>query len=162
MSDPHRLAPSLLDRLIDLDPDLTRDPAITPAERPEGLRSALMRDVEALLNARCKPVSPPAGLTDLADSLVSLGVEDFLSTSLVSDMQRNAFARDLQTRLARFEPRLENLSVAILPDPIPARRSLRLRISADYRERPGLPPIIFETRVDPVAGHFRLAEASRG
>lgn len=167
MSDPHsasdeRLAPSLIDRLVDLDPDLERDPPVTPAEQPAGLRASLRRDLEILLNTRCRPVSPPAGHAELADSLVSLGVEDFFATSLVTDMQRQDFARALKARIARFEPRLENLTVEMISDPIAGRRSLRLRIAALYRARSGLPPIVFETRMDPVAGRFTVTEASRG
>ncbi|MFV0334213.1 MAG: type VI secretion system baseplate subunit TssE [Tropicimonas sp.] len=157
-----RLAPSLLDRLIDLDPDLERDPPVTPAEQPGGLRAALRRDLEILLNTRCRPTSPPAGHGELADSLVSLGVEDFFATSLVTDMQRQAFARTLRTRIARFEPRLENLDVELVADPAGEQRSLRLRISALYRARSGLPPIVFETRMDPVAGRFTVTEARHG
>jgi type VI secretion system protein ImpF len=166
VSDPRhksdRHAPSLLDRLIDLDPDLAHDPDVTVAETPLGLRASLRRDLELLLNTRCLPATPPAAMSELADSLVSLGVEDFFATSLVTDGQRNDFARRLQARIARFEPRLENLSVAILADPVPGQRGLRLRIAAHYRARPGLPPIVFETRMDPVAGHFNVVEGSRG
>lgn len=158
-----RLAPSLLDRLIDLDPDLQRDPPLMQAEQPAGLRAALRRDLEILLNTRCRPETPPSALNQLSDSLVSFGVEDFFATSLVTDMQRQAFAANLQARIARFEPRLENLSVEIVADPVPARRSLRLRIAARYRARPGLPPIVFDTRMDPVGGHFTVTEgAGRG
>jgi type VI secretion system protein ImpF len=166
MADPRhrdeRLAPSLLDRLIDLDPDLPHDSAISDAETPSGLKSALRRDLEVLLNTRCLPQTPPLSMPELADSLVSLGVEDFFAASLVTDAQRNDFARRLQTRITRFEPRLENLSVTILADPLPGRRGLRLRISAHYRARPGMPPVVFETRMDPVVGHFRVVEGARG
>ena len=157
-----RLAPSLVDRLVDLDPDLERDPPVTPAELPAGLRASLRRDLEILLNTRCRPATPPAGHRELADSLVSLGVEDFFAISLVTDMQRQDFARALKARIARFEPRLENLTVEMIADPIAGRRSLRRRISALYRARSGLPPIVFETRMDPVAGRFTVTEASRG
>jgi type VI secretion system protein ImpF len=157
-----RLAPSLLDRLIDLDPDLERDPPVLPVQQPAGQRAALRRDLEILLNTRCRPAPPPPDLGELTDSLVSLGVEDFFAASLVTDMQRQAFAAALQARIARFEPRLENLSVDILSDPVPARRSLRLGISAQYRARPGLPPLVFETRMDPVAGRFTVTEGTRG
>ncbi|MFV0491054.1 MAG: type VI secretion system baseplate subunit TssE [Pseudorhodobacter sp.] len=155
---PDRVASSLLDRLIDKDPDLERDPAVISAETPEGLRAALRRDLEILLNTRCRSVTPSPDHVELSDSLVSLGVEDFFATSLVTDEQRKRFAADLQSRIARFDPRLEDLSVSLIQDPVPARRSLRLKIQARYRARPGLPPIIFETRIDPVAGHYSITE----
>lgn len=157
-----RLAPSLLDRLIDLDPDLKQDPPVTLAERPDGLRAALRRDLEMLLNTRCRPDSPPDQMRELGDSLVSLGVEDFFSSDLVTDMQRRAFAANLKMRIARFEPRLEDLTVEFLPEPSTAQRRLRLRISALYHSRPGLPRVVFETQMDPVAGRFLVTEGGRG
>lgn len=157
-----RLAPSLLDRLIDLDPDLKQDPPVTSAERPDGLRAALRRDLEILLNTRCRPDSPPKELGELADSLASLGVEDFFSSDLVTDMQRRIFAAGLERRISRFEPRLEDLTVEFLPEPSSAQRRLRLRISALYHSRPGLPRVVFETHMDPVAGRFLVTEGGRG
>jgi type VI secretion system protein ImpF len=156
-----RLQPSLMDRLIDLDPDLPTDPVITSTETMSGLRAALRRDLEMLLNTRCCPTSPPSSLTELKDSLIRLGVEDFLSASLVTTRQREMFAADLQARIALFEPRLQDLSVTLIADPVAEKRSLRLRISARFRARPGLPPLVFETRMDPVAGRFAVIEARR-
>ncbi|MFS4437489.1 type VI secretion system baseplate subunit TssE [Paracoccaceae bacterium GXU_MW_L88] len=158
----NRLAASLLDRLLDLEPDLERDPPVLPAEQPAGLRESLRRDLELLLNTRCAPEAPPPGLRDLDDSLLRFGVGDFFSSALVTPAQREAFARDLERRIATFEPRLENLSVTLHEDMIPQRRSLHLRIAAEYRPAPGLPPIRFESRIDPVAGHFAVSEGSRG
>lgn len=157
-----RIAPSLLDRLMDMDPDLETDPPVISAETPAGLRAALRRDLELLLNTRCCPTTPPPEYRQLANSLVSLGIEDFFVASLVTEGQRQRFAADLQTRIARFEPRLADLSVSLISDPVPIRRSLRLRIEARYRARPGLPPIVFETNLDPVAGHFSVTESHRG
>lgn len=99
----NRLAASLLDRLIDLDPDLEVDPQRLATETPEGLRASLRRDLEILLNTRCLPTTPPAELAELHDSLISLGIDDFFATSLVTARQREAFARGLQARIALFE-----------------------------------------------------------
>ncbi len=153
-----RLSPSLLDRLIDLDPDLEADPHVTLAETATGLRAALRRDLELLLNTRCRPETPPAELAELRQSLMSFGIEDFFATSLVTKSQRDAFARRIQAVIALFEPRLEDLSVTLISDPVPERRSLRLRISARYAARPGLPPVVFETAMDPVAGRFTVSD----
>lgn len=156
------LQPALLDRLIDLDPDLDRDPPVPAASRPAGLREALRRDLEMLLNTRCRPETPPTQLPELGGSLLALGVGDFFSSSLVTPEQRQVFAADLQRRIALFEPRLENLTVTLKQDAAPERRSLHLRISAEFRMQPGLPPIIFESRVDPVGGRFSVSEGRHG
>ncbi|WP_165390271.1 type VI secretion system baseplate subunit TssE [Thalassococcus sp. S3] len=162
-----RLAPSLLDRLIDLEPDLERDPNPASAESFDGIRAALRRDLEILLNTRCTPSSPASAYPELADSLLAYGVEDFFAASLASPIQREDFARRLQERIARFETRLEDVSVTLVADATPHQRKLRLRISAHYHARPGLPPLVFETSLDPVAGRFlvadmRMAETRRG
>ena len=101
-------------------------------------------------------------LPELRGSLLNLGVGDFFSSSLVTPEQRQAFAADLQRRIALFEPRLENLSVTLQQDAAPERRSLHLRISAEFRMQPGLPPMIFESRVDPVGGLFSVSEGRHG
>ncbi|WP_299969555.1 type VI secretion system baseplate subunit TssE [uncultured Roseobacter sp.] len=152
-----RQAASLLDRLLDEDPRQERDPALIEAETPAGLHESLRRDLSILLNTRCRPSSPPEALTPLADSLATFGVEDFFNASLVTDLQRERFAARLQARIARFEPRLEDLSVTVPSRDGDDHRSLRLRISARYRARPGLPPLVFDTRLDPVTHHFRIS-----
>ncbi|MDO5611858.1 MAG: type VI secretion system baseplate subunit TssE [Paracoccus sp. (in: a-proteobacteria)] len=162
MAEPELQQPALLDRLIDFDPDLDRDPPTPQAATPAALRDALRRDLEMLLNTRCRAESLPDGLSALDDSLLSFGVGDFFSAPLVTPRQRQAFATDLQRRIALFEPRLENLSVTLQDDAAPERRSLHLRISAEYRMRPGLPPILFESRVDPVGGRFSVSEGRHG
>ncbi|MDO5528030.1 MAG: type VI secretion system baseplate subunit TssE [Paracoccus sp. (in: a-proteobacteria)] len=162
MAEPELLQPALLDRLVDLDPDLDRDPTPPDAARPTALREALRRDLEMLLNTRCRPQMLPPGMAQLDASILSLGVGDFFSASLVTEVQRRDFAAELHRRIALFEPRLENLTVTLHDDPNPAQRSLHLRIKAEYRARPGLPPLIFDSRVDPVGGRFSVSEGRHG
>ena len=154
-----RLRPSLIDRLVDTDPDWAEDPPVTQAETLEGIRAALRRDLEWLLNTRCLTHTPPKAYTALKDSLLAYGVEDFFSASLTTEAQRQAFAGKLQGRIARFEPRLQEVTVSLVADPVPSRRTLRLRITGRYTARPGLAPMIFETAMDPVAGRFSVTAA---
>ncbi|WP_208354166.1 type VI secretion system baseplate subunit TssE [Pseudaestuariivita rosea] len=157
-----RLATSLLDRLIDDDPDLERDPLMTVGQQINDIKSALRRDLEIVLNTRCRPESLPGGHSELGDSLLSFGIEDMFSTRLVTDRQRQAMAQELQVRIARFEPRLDDLSVTLIPNNDPTERVLRIRISATYQIQQGLPPIVFDTRFDPVTQRFAVMEGGRG
>lgn len=156
---PDRLQPSLIDRLVDTDPDRERDPPVTQAETLDGIRAALRRDLEWLLNTRRLPQTPPKAYAALSDSLLTYGVEDFFSASLTTPGQRAAFAESLKSRIARCEPRLEGVEVSLVADPVPSRRTLRLRISGRYTARPGLPPMVFETAMDPVAGRFAVTNS---
>jgi type VI secretion system protein ImpF len=164
--DPHRptapvLARSLFDRLCDAAPDLASDAPATIGQQMSDLRESLRRDLERLLNTRRPPASPPAELDDLADSLASFGTDGFFVTGLVTDHQRAEFAGAMERRIRLFEPRLADLRVSTLPPRHPSERSLRLRIEAVYRAQEGMPPIAFETAVDPSTQRFRV-EASHG
>lgn len=159
---PDRLQPSLIDRLIDTDPDWEEDRPVTQAETLDGIRAALRRDLEWLLNTRRLPQTPPKAYEALSDSLLTYGVEDFFSASLTTPGQRAAFAESLRSRIVRCEPRLESVEVSLVGDPVPSRRTLRLRISGRYTARPGLPPMVFETAMDPVAGRFAVTTGKGG
>ncbi|APX12000.1 hypothetical protein BWR18_10155 [Tateyamaria omphalii] len=157
-----RAAPALLDRLIDLDPDLSEDAAMTEADTIAGLRAALRRDLEMLLNTRSAPGHRPKHLAELGDSVLSYGTGDFFSAELVTQAQRTAFSEEIRKRIETFEPRLINLTVDLVSDPVPSRRHLRLRIKARHVARPGLPPVVFETSMDPIAGRFSVSDAATG
>ena len=47
-----RLQTTLLDRLVDDAPDLTRDPPMTRTQEMMAIRAGFCRDLEALLNTR--------------------------------------------------------------------------------------------------------------
>lgn len=152
---------SVLDRLVDLDPDRSEDHPKTIGDQVLEVRESLRRDLERLLNTRRCPTSPPDGEEDLTDSLVAFGVDGFFVTALVTDRQREAFASAMEKRIRAFEPRLADLIVSTLPPRHPSERSLRLRIEAVYRAQEGMPAIAFETAVDPSTQRFRV-EPSRG
>jgi type VI secretion system protein ImpF len=145
-----------------LDALLEEDPVRSVRERHpdpvQTLRDAMQRDLAILLNTRCRPSTPPAALRG---SLADFGVEDFFNTSLVTAEQRRRFAARLQDCIRRFEPRLEGVEVSLPDTPDPARRSLRLRITATYADDLAVPPMAFETRLDPVTQHFTVATGGR-
>ncbi|MCO6051759.1 type VI secretion system baseplate subunit TssE [Mesorhizobium sp. RP14(2022)] len=152
---------SLLDRVVDLDPDLLEDRPKTVGAQMEEIRENLRRDLETLLNTRRPPVSPPEKLAELDNALVSFGVDGFFITSLVTTKQRENFAERLETRIRLFEPRFEAVRVSVLPARNPSERSLRLRIEASYVAQAGFPAVAFETAVDPSTQRI-VVEAPHG
>ncbi len=168
MADPRKelasgtLALSLLDRLVDRDADLEADPPRTRGEQIADIREGLRRDLEILLNTRCRPVTPPKSLDGLEGSLLTFGVPGFFGSSLVTDTQRAALAQDLENRIQIYEPRLDELRVTIRDAASSAQRTLRLQIRAVYRLQEGMPELNYETRLDPVTQRFSVQEAGRG
>ena len=153
---------SLLDRLIDEDPSAERDQPIERRFEMKALRESVRRDLEMLLNTRCPPETPPRALEQLDRSLCSFGIEDFFAASLTTRAERDALARSLERRIARFEPRLEELEVAALDARDPSERVLRLRIKARFTPQPGLPALVFQTQLDPATKRFSVADGDDG
>lgn len=146
----------LLDRLIDLDPDSTSDPPAGRARRLEELKASVRRDLEALLNTRWRCVSPPAGMTELGQSLVNYGLEDFTSADMASDEQREALRRAIEGAIRRNEPRLHGVVVTILDTEDSLERTLRFRVEAVLRADPAPEPVDFDTVMEPVSRSFAI------
>ncbi|WP_064696850.1 type VI secretion system baseplate subunit TssE [Rhizobium aegyptiacum] len=155
------LARSILDRLIDEAPDRAADPPMSFVDQVREMREAIRRDLEALLNTRRCPATPPAALAELKDALVSYGVDGVVSANLMTEEAKLKLAVAIERRIALFETRLSDVRVTILKSRTMTERALRLRIQASFRLHEGMPPISFESTIDPSTQRF-LVEAAHG
>ena len=153
------IASSVLDRLLDSEPDRPSDQSMSLTAQTRQLRESIRRDLEALLNTRRSPLSPPAHLPELADSALSYGVDGFVSANLVTDEAKVDLARALERRIARTETRLANVHVTILRNRNTGERTLKMRIEASFRLQDETPPIRFETTIDPSSQRFSIESA---
>jgi type VI secretion system protein ImpF len=152
-------APSILDRLLDKEPDLSVD---TPRTRQMQLRDALeslRRDLEALLNTRRCPTTPPASLPRLKRSLLSFGMGDFIGANMVTKEQRQIFALSLEEAVRDGEPRFRNLAVTVLDPREAGERMLRLRIEAMVVLEDSAVPVLFSSQINPATMRFSVAGA---
>lgn len=155
------LARSILDRLMDTNPDMSQDPPLSTAEQVREMREGIRRDLEALLNTRRRPTAPPSACEELGDALVSYGVDGMVSANLVTDEAKLRLARIIERRITLFETRLSDVRVTILKSRTNGERALRMRIQATFRVHEGMPPISFESTIDPSTQRF-LVEAANG
>ncbi|RJG41560.1 type VI secretion system baseplate subunit TssE [Mesorhizobium sp. DCY119] len=155
------LSRSILDRLLDPTPDLLQDAPSSVVDQVRETREAIRRDLEALLNTRRCPTAPPTALGELRDALVSYGVEGIVSANLVTDESKLRLARAIERRIALFETRLSDVRVTILNNRAAGERALRMRIQATFRLHDGMPPISFESTIDPSTQRFQV-EAANG
>lgn len=145
-----RIRLPLLDRLLDADPEAPADPPLSQGMAIEMLRAAVRRDIEALLNARRRRLSPPPGYVELPVSPVGYGVPDPTAGSFTEEQRRLAVAREVEATIRRFEPRLMQVRVQLRNSEREAiDRVLRLRIEAVLRTDPVPEQISFETVVRP-------------
>lgn len=154
------LARSVLDSLLDANPDMENDPPSSLSDQIRTMRESIRRDLEALLNTRRRPVAPPPGLPELKDALVSYGMDGTVSANLVTDESKLSLARAIERRISMFETRLSDVHVTIVHNQGSVERTLRMRIQATFRLHDGMPPISFESTIDPSTQRFRL-EAAR-
>ncbi len=155
------LSRSVLDRLLDDAPDVDRDPLVSLSDQVREMREVIRRDLEALLNTRRNPAGPPGSLKELNDALVSYGMDGVLSANLVTDVSKEKLAQSIERRISMFETRLSDVRVTILKNRMEGERALRMRIQATFRLHEGMPPISFESKIDPSTQRFHV-EAANG
>jgi type VI secretion system protein ImpF len=139
------IVPSILDRLLDNEPEVSREPLSNRFQDLRALKKAVTRDLEALLNTRQEVLEElPAEFTELSRSLITYGLPDFSSLSLLSPHDRSRIRRALEQAIAAFEPRLER--VRVTPEsPREHDYTLRFRVEGWLRLEPAPEPVTFDT-----------------
>ena len=136
------LTPTLLDRLVDLNPDSQQEEPVSDLEQARELQSALCRDLTALLNTRRAAEDFDRGYEQASNSLLSFGIIDFTSHNLKKGIEQEQLRKSIERAIQRFEPRLERVSVS-LEESEANRPVLRFQVSAVLRtERQD--PVLFE------------------
>ena len=139
-----RIVPSILDRLLDDEPEVSRESLPNRFQNVFQLKKAVARDLEALLNTRQELLEEVASeFTEVGRSLVTYGLPDFSSFSLLNINDRNRIRRALEQAIATFEPRFERVRVNLEP-PREQDRTLRFRIEALLRLEPASEPVTFD------------------
>jgi type VI secretion system protein ImpF len=139
------VTPSLLDRLIDLDPANSADPPSTRSQSVRQLKLALRRDLEWLLNTRRIPDEAPEAYVEVSHSLYHYGLPDVTSLALNSPRDKNRLLRTIEMTLADFEPRLVDIRVRAVDDGTSAPRVLRFQIEGLLKMDPAPEQIFFDT-----------------
>ncbi|MFD1745008.1 type VI secretion system baseplate subunit TssE [Rhizobium helianthi] len=152
---------SVLDRLLDDAPYSPVDPPLSYAVQIREMREAIRRDLEMLLNTRRCIQTPAPGLAELQNSLRNYGVDGAVAANLMTDEAKLSLARSIERSISRFETRLSNVRVTILKTRSVTARALRMRIEATFRLHEGMPPISFESVIDPSSQRIQV-EGSDG
>ena len=153
------LLSSVLDRLIDTNPELSRDPPPTRGHHMAMLRASVRRDIEALLNTRRRCLGWPAGLSELERSTIGYGIPDFTGANMGAPAQQEAFLREVERTIARFEPRFKRVKVTPRAAVDELDRTLRFRIFAEMYAEPAPEPLVFDSVLDPSSRNFTVASA---
>lgn len=121
----------------------------------EDFERAVLRDVEMLLNER-RPAD-----RDLPDSLratiLAFGLRELTSFDLSSTSGAEDLALAIEEAIRKFEPRLDNISVAVASQG--DRGTFRIR--ADIIVKPAVERLQFQAVVKPDASKLKLGQLDR-
>lgn len=153
------LVPTLIDCLMDDDPDGLSDIDPMQAYSVKAMRAALKRDLEALLNTRRRSRSVPRYLEEVQGSLLNYGLIDITNSRSRSETIRADLGRMLANALTLFEPRLSSVKVTSCDNADPLDRTQRFRIEAVLNVEPAPELVCFDSIIEPVNAGFKVREA---
>ncbi|HQQ77186.1 MAG TPA: type VI secretion system baseplate subunit TssE [Thermoanaerobaculia bacterium] len=152
--DEIRINLSVLDRLVDFEPEVKAEPPTSRSKAIRQVKQALKRDLEWLLNTR-RAFEVPTELPLLSDSLLAYGLPDFSNVSVKNSGDQHNLTLAVEAALRRFEPRLEDVVVSVASASV-LERAFRFRIEARLRVDPVPEPISFDTTLQIGSGNFAV------
>ncbi len=161
-ADERTVRPSLLDRLVDEEPHLSGDRQLSRAETERRFRSAVLRDVEWLLNTRRTMNPAGAHREEVRSSVYHYGLPDVTSLSADSTESRAYLLRRIEEVVQLFEPRLADVRAELVEADSEAagqsRRQVRVRIEGTLLMDPDPERVVFDTLLETSSGAFRVEE----
>lgn len=147
---------SILDRLMDLNPEAKSDPPASRSQSVRQLKISLRRDLEWLLNTRRNPDEVPETYEELYRSLYNYGLPDVTSMALNSPRDRQRLLRLIEQTIEIFEPRLLSTRVRAVDNAGSGPRILRFQIEALLKMDPAPEQILFDTVLQLNSGEYQI------
>lgn len=147
---------SILDRLIDKDPQVSREAVSHQLADVRALKASVIRDVENLLNTRRKIFPVPEEFKEVNNSVFMYGLPDFSSLNPRSPQVKQMIRRDVEQTIAKYERRIKNVKVHLeLSDK--TELGIRFRITGILQMDPISEPVTFDTYFDINKGNYAIS-----
>jgi type VI secretion system protein ImpF len=152
------LVPSVFDRLLDDDPDNSRETAASRRQILRELKQSVSRDLENLLNTRQRWGEWPEPLAELEHSLVNYGIPDFTGVNMSVASERERLRSIIQRVIEQFEPRFQSVRVRLVDNAESFDRTLRFRIDGLLKVDPAPEPVVFDSQLEPTTATFEVKD----
>jgi type VI secretion system protein ImpF len=152
-----RITPSVFDRLLDFEPDMSREAPKSRSKSLRELKLSVRRDLEWLLNSRQVVVEIDENLQEIKKSILTYGLPDVTGISAKNHLEQKRLTQALETAIKTFEPRFLDLKVTLEPVNN-VDRMLKFRIEARLNVEPTPEPIAFDTVLQLGSGDFQVKE----
>lgn len=147
---------SILDRLIDQEPERRLEVPMSRAQSLRELRAALRRDLEWLLNTRSTIEEAPESLREVKRSLYTYGIHDVSSLHTESPDDQDFLAKAIKTAIGYFEPRLQGVRVNVAPAK-EIVNGIHFSIDGLLRMDPAPEPVFFDMVLEPSKGEYKVS-----
>lgn len=152
-----RVTPSIIDRLVDLDPRQSQESPKSRSTSLRELKQAVRRDLEWLLNTRCFTEEIDDRLEEVKKSVAYYGLPDFTGVSAKNRFEQTRMTKVIEAAIKTFEPRFIDLKVTL--EPIDSLdRELKFRIEARLNIEPTPEPVAFDTILQLGSSDFAVKE----
>lgn len=151
------LQASILDRLIDLEPEVSREPVQHRFLTMGQAKASVVRDLENILNTKRSVLVPPNCCKEVNSSLFVYGLQDFTAQNPKSAAVKQQLRQQVEKVISRFEPRLKNVRVKFEASTA-NERNLRFRINALMVVDPVTEPVTFDTYFDINKGEYVISK----
>ena len=156
-----QLRPSILDRLLDNDPETTHEPVWQQTAVLESLRDAVCRDLQSLLNSRRCLEELPENFPELHSSLLNYGLPDLQSLEIRQGRAGQQIAHLIEEVIHDFEPRLRGVRVkskGVDNQISDSSRQLSFEIDAVLVIEPLKEPVLFTSSFNSISGEFNVED----
>lgn len=157
-----KLRPSILDRLLDDEPDNKNEVDPGQHQKLKQLRNSVRRDLENLMNARFRVMEPNEEFQELDNSLLNYGLPDLATINITDLDKRKEFTSKMEKILKGFEPRFKDVNVSYMENKDNIDRTLRFRIDATLYADPSPEVVVFDSILEPVTRSISIEEHGHG
>jgi type VI secretion system protein ImpF len=137
----------LLDRLIDEEPKAKSEGPMNRSTSLARLKTAVRRDLEALLNTRRTPDILPEGCVEILRSVYYYGLPDITSMPSNYLYEQSKLVQSIETAVKTFEPRLDGVRVSLVPV-AGVSRTLRFVIDGMLRIDPLPEHVVYDASIE--------------
>lgn len=148
-----RLQPPLLDRLLD-----TSGKTQPPHQILRQLRESVRRDLEHLLNARHRCISPPDRDGAMQSAVINFGIPDLSTINMTSSTSRNNFCRLLERSILAQDPRIQSVKVRSEQKNNHQDPCVHFRVEAVLHTHLAPELIVFDSTLNPVSQAVAVSE----
>jgi len=147
---------SLLDQLLDDEPQNQREVPLDDVEKLRIIQLGIRRDLQDLLNTRFRCMAWPPDMEAMDDTLINYGIPDFTAASQNAAQESEFLLQAIRQAIDIFEPRLADVRISAQNNQEEHDRTFRFQIEATLLIEDSRHRVQFRSSVESTTGQFDI------